>query len=231
MRLTLFGANGPTGRLLTAYALAAGHDVVAVTRHPAAFPVADARLTVVTGDAYDPSSVLDAVRGSDAVLSALGTPFTRRAIDLYSRSCAHVLAAMGDAEVKRLVVVSSSGTEPTIHEEAGFVLNRVVQPLVTATIGRTTYEDMRRMEAMVRGSDLAWTIVRPSGLFDSPRPTAYRIEPDRSAGAFTARADLAAAMLAQVDDDRFVGRVAAVTTTEGVPSIWQLLRKEAFKQS
>jgi uncharacterized protein YbjT (DUF2867 family) len=34
MRLVIFGANGPTGRQLTSQALAAGHEVTAVTRHP-----------------------------------------------------------------------------------------------------------------------------------------------------------------------------------------------------
>ena len=38
MQLTIFGANGPTGRLLTELALADGHDVVAVTRRPGRLP-------------------------------------------------------------------------------------------------------------------------------------------------------------------------------------------------
>ncbi|RKN39256.1 hypothetical protein D7294_22055 [Streptomyces hoynatensis] len=38
MRLAVFGANGPTGRLLTGQALAAGHRVTAVTRQPHALP-------------------------------------------------------------------------------------------------------------------------------------------------------------------------------------------------
>ena len=34
MKLAVFGANGPTGRLLTQLALDEDHDVVAFTRHP-----------------------------------------------------------------------------------------------------------------------------------------------------------------------------------------------------
>ena len=33
MNIVIFGANGPTGRLLTEQALAAGHTVTAFTRH------------------------------------------------------------------------------------------------------------------------------------------------------------------------------------------------------
>ena len=39
MRIAVFGANGLTGRLLTEQALAAGHEVAAVTRRPAGFPI------------------------------------------------------------------------------------------------------------------------------------------------------------------------------------------------
>ena len=39
MRIVVFGANGPTGRLLTAQAVERGHEVAAVTRRPAGFPL------------------------------------------------------------------------------------------------------------------------------------------------------------------------------------------------
>ena len=47
MKLVVFGANGPTGQLSTKQALAEGHAVTAVTRHPEAFPLRDARLRVL----------------------------------------------------------------------------------------------------------------------------------------------------------------------------------------
>src|SRR4051794_8055807 len=75
MRIVVFGANGPTGRLLTARSVAAGHETVAVTRHPDTFPLQDDRLTVLPGDVLDADQVDLAVEGADAVLSALGVPF------------------------------------------------------------------------------------------------------------------------------------------------------------
>src|SRR5437763_3916248 len=94
MRIAILGANGPTWRLLTTQSLSAGYDVVALTRHPEAFPLRDPRLTVVGGDALDQAAVDAVVESSAAVLSTLGVPFTRRPIDLYSRGVAHALAAM-----------------------------------------------------------------------------------------------------------------------------------------
>jgi putative NADH-flavin reductase len=230
MRIVIFGANGQTGRLLTGQALAAGHEVVAVTRRPAEFPMTHDRLTVVEADARDAPAVDRAVKGADAVLSALGVPFTRNQVTIYSDSTARIIAAMTRYEVKRLIVVSSSATEPHHHADGGFLLNRVLQPLVTATIGKTTYADMRRMESLVRGSGLDWTIMRPSGLFDAPGVTAYDLHQDQAPGVFTSRAGLAASMLEQAADTRFVRKVAAVTTSEGAPTLLQLMRREALKR-
>ncbi|HEY3529600.1 MAG TPA: NAD(P)H-binding protein [Nocardioides sp.] len=228
MRITVFGAHGSTGRLLTAAALDQGHEVVAVTRRPEEYPLAHPALTVAGADVHHPAAVAGAITGADAVLSTLGVPSTRDPITVYSEGTRTIADAMAAADVKRLVVVSSSATYPHHHADGGFLLNRVLQPLVTRTIGRTTYADMRAMEDLVRDSALAWTVMRPSGLFDLPAPTAYRLDEDEAPGVFTARSDLAASMLEMLRDDRYVGRHVAVTTTEVRPSMLRMMLNEAF---
>jgi uncharacterized protein YbjT (DUF2867 family) len=230
MRIVIFGANGPTGRLLSGQALDAGHRVVAVTRRPGDFPLRHQRLTVAAADVRDTGAVDRAIAGADAVLSTLGTPFTRKPITLYSEGVRHITAAMERHGVKRIVAVSSSATEPHRHADGGFLMNWVMQPLVVATIGRTTYADMRRMERHLRDSDLEWTVVRPSGLFDAPAVSAYEVHEDRAPGIFTSRPDLAAALLEQATDTRFARRNVAVTTVAGTPTMWQMLRREALQR-
>jgi uncharacterized protein YbjT (DUF2867 family) len=53
MRIVIFGANGPTGRLLTRLGLTAGYDTVAVTRQPGTFGVQGPRLRVAGADVLD----------------------------------------------------------------------------------------------------------------------------------------------------------------------------------
>ena len=100
MRIVIFGANGQTGRLLTGQALAAGHDVAAVTRRPAEFPIDHDRLTVVEADVHDAPAVDRAVDGADVVLSALGVPFTRNQVTIYSHGTGNIVAAMSRHGVK-----------------------------------------------------------------------------------------------------------------------------------
>ncbi|MEE6263493.1 NAD(P)-dependent oxidoreductase [Plantactinospora sonchi] len=227
MRTVIFGASGPTGRQLTTQALAAGHEVTAVTRRPDAVQPRPG-LTVVTADVTAPDAVERAVAGSDAVLSSLGVPLSPKPITVYSRGNTNIVAAMHRYGVKRLVTVSSSVLDPRWRPTGELFFNNVMDPLVNRRMGRTAHEDMRRMEAIVRDSDLDWTIARPSGLFDHPTVTRHRVEEDVADGLFTARSDLAASMLAQLTDDRFVRRAMAVITTEVRPSIAGLIWREAI---
>lgn len=230
MRLVIFGANGGTGRLLTAQALDAGHRVTAITRKPDGFPVSGDRLQVLKADVYDAQDVADVLVGADAVLSTLGVPFTRKPITIYSQGAANIMAAMEQHGIKRLVVVSAAATEPSRHADGGFLLNRVLQPLITATIGKTTYADMRVMEALLRAGNLDWTVMRPSGLFDTTEVSAYELAEDRSERIFTSRADLAASILAQAESREWIGKNVAVNTVEGVPTLFQMIRREAFSR-
>src|SRR5215472_8221830 len=53
MNLAVFGASGPTGQLVTKQALASGHRVTAVTRHPETFGLRHEHLQVLCGDVFD----------------------------------------------------------------------------------------------------------------------------------------------------------------------------------
>lgn len=231
MRIVVFGANGQTGRLLTRCVLDAGHQAVAVTRRPAEFPFAHPRLEVARTDVRDAAATARAVEGADAVLSTLGVPFSMRPVDIYSTGVRNITAAMRQSGVRRLVVVSSTGA----HHYSGRVdpplALRIVEPVITRTIGKSTYDDQRRMEDIVRDTDLDWTIVRPSGLFDLPTTTKYIAGEVEPVGGFTARIDLADYLVALASDADATGKTVTVSTTEHTPTIWQMVRREAFKSA
>jgi uncharacterized protein YbjT (DUF2867 family) len=130
--------------------------------------------------------------------------------------------------VKRVACVSSSATDPSAGSHGGWFFEHVLQAYVTGVLGKTLYDDMRRMEAIVTASDTDWTIVRPSGLFDAQDVSAYETGRDYLPGTFTSRADLANFVLRQASESTYSRAIAAVTTKDGAPSLLQMIRREAF---
>ncbi|MFI9103642.1 NAD(P)-dependent oxidoreductase [Streptomyces fildesensis] len=229
MRIAVFGANGPTGRHLTEQALAAGHEVVAVTRRPGSIAERPG-LTVAVADATDPAAVDAAIGGTDAVLSALGARFSKQTITTYSASATAITEAMHRHGVKRLLTVSSSIADPDWRPSGAHFFNHVLDPLVNRRLGRTLHEDMRRMEAVIRRTDLDWTLVRPSGLFEHPVVTGYHTAETSADGVFTARADLAASMLRELEERWYVRTAMGVITTDVKPNIAKLIWNEGVKK-
>jgi len=229
VNIVIFGANGPTGRQATAQAMAEGHTVTAVTRRPEAFPVGGPLLRVVDADVHDAGAVEGAVAGQDAVISTLGVPFGRTPVTVYSAGISHITQAMARHGVARLACVTSTTISGQESPDDGFLFRKVLEPAIVRFLGRTVYEDMRRSEEIVRGSDCDWTIVRPAGLFDAAAVSDYQLAAGpRLPGRFTSRADLADALLRQVVDGRHPRAVVEVRTTEGAPTILDIIRKEAF---
>jgi len=228
VKLVVFGANGPTGRQVTQQATAEGHTVTAVTRHPEGFPLSGPRLRVVGADVLDPAAVGRAVAGQEAVISALGVPYSRNPVTVYSEGITHITQAMTKHDVRRLVCVTSTVLFDVAAPGETFFFRKVLEPLIARTIGRTVYDDMRRMEEIVRETDHAWTVVRPAGLFDTDAVSDYEVATSRLPGRFTSRADLANALLREAADDRHPRAFVDVRTGEGVPSFLDVIKKEAF---
>ena len=105
-----------------------------------------------------------------------------------------------------------------------------MQPYVVNKLGKTLYDDMRRMEAIVSDSDLAWTIVRPSGLFEAPAVSEYAVAIDHIGYRFTARIDLADCLLRQALGDTHVRSTIAVATPSAKPSMLKLIWQEGIRK-
>jgi putative NADH-flavin reductase len=213
MRITIFGATGGTGVLTVRRALDAGHHVTAVVRDPARLPdELRACAEVVQADAMDPAAIEEAVKGRDAVLSALGTREGRAPTTVCADGARSVLAAMGAAGADRFVLVSAAGLHAGPGDDP--LTRFVVKPLVLQPLLKHAFADMRAAEALVRESGLRWTIVRPPRLTNGPGNGRYRKAIDRNVlgGATIARADLAVALLDQMADDSSIGHVVSVAS-------------------
>jgi len=221
MKLTVVAATGRIGRQVLEQALAAGHDVTAVARNPAALP-GPARVVRADLAAADPAVLEAAVAGADAVLSGLG-PRSRAEAGIASRGTAAIVAAMQATGVRRIVVVSAAPVStvaspgrpdpPGRDPGEGLVMGRVLTPILRAAL-RGVYEDLALMEDILRDSGLDWTVVRPPRLTDGPLTGAYRTAGERNlrGGLFVSRADVAHLMLAVLDRPATVGHALGIAS-------------------
>jgi putative NADH-flavin reductase len=198
----IVGATGGTGRQLVAQALERGLSVTALVRDPSRLTIAHPNLTVVRGDVLDPGSLEAAVRGQEAVLSALGHKRYFSPNRILSEGTRNVLRAMEAHGVSRFVCETSLG----IGDSAGR-LGIYYTFFTTPVILPFYYWDKTRQERIIASSPLEWVIVRPGLLTNGAKRGNYRH--GRRVGSFfwtmrISRADVADFMLNQLESDTYL---------------------------
>jgi nucleoside-diphosphate-sugar epimerase len=145
MKLAVTGGTGFVGGHLVEIALAAGHELHALTRREQ--PPRD-NLLWVTGDLHTPSALERLIDGADAVIHVAGTISARDAAGFQQGNVEGTLAMLAAATaggVRRFVHVSSlAAREPKLSLYGG---------------------SKARAEELVHGSGLDWTIVRPPAVY------------------------------------------------------------------
>ena len=173
MRIAVIGAAGRTGQHVVEQALAQGNDVIAVARNPERIPSRHDNLQTRSCDVRDRASLVEATKGVDAIVSALGTGGSREATDVYSAGVQSELDVMRQNGIKKLAVISAAPVG--LRDEQPFLERRIAMPLLERLFG-AVYDDMRRMESILNQSTPSWIALRPPRLVDKPATGSYRIE-------------------------------------------------------
>lgn len=211
MKLSIIGASGRTGRCLVEQALAQGHQVSVLQHQSSHFgkKVRPKQLRIVSGSVLDYFSVEEVVRGSDAVLCALGANSNHKDNHVLSEGTRNIIDAMQRLSVRRLVCESSLGVGDSI-QQTGWFFRTVFLPLFLKHI----FVDKVAQEQIIRASELQWTIVRPAALTNGKARGHYRTASEQEhefRGKRIARADVADFMLLQLQDKKWMQQVVTLS--------------------
>ncbi len=199
MNILIIGATGGTGRELVQQALDQGHHVTALARDPEKMRIKHERLTVVKGNVLDYLSIESAVKGKDAVLSALGHKQWFIPTSILSEGTRNIIRAMEKQGVKRFVCETSLGVGDS-WGRLGLYYTLFVIPFIVFFY----FRDKKRQEDFIKESALDWIIVRPGQLTNGRKSGTYRHGLDIGSRLWTvsiSRADVADFMLKQVTDN------------------------------
>lgn len=208
MRLLVIGSTGGTGRALVEEALRRGHEVTAFARRPGKVKVGHERLTIAEGNVLDLASLDAAVRGQDAVLCALGHKRWLYPNRILSDGTRNLVAAMESHGVRRLVCETSLGIGDS-YGRMGLYYTLFVGVFILPFY----FYDKTRQERVVRASNLEWVIVRPGQLTNGRKRGTCRHGERIGSWIWTvsiSRRDVAAFMLDQVTEDRYLRRAVGI---------------------
>jgi uncharacterized protein len=201
MTIIVFGATGMVGKQLVQQALLNGHTVKAFGRNVfSEFEPDTQNLQLIKGTLFDAGEVLDAVKGCDAVLSALGGGFDGND-KTRTLGIKNIIAQMTKAAVKRIVAVGGMGVLNA--DETTLLIDSENYPKEYIPVGKEHQQAYEYLKA----SSLDWTFVCPPNIIDAdatgsfitkanytPEPNNYKIN----------TGDLALFMLKELEVNEYV---------------------------
>jgi len=209
MKIVVFGANGFIGQRIVMEALVRGHEVKAITREPASYPIAYPRLTVASADVLDANSVAEAATGYDVLINATGS---KKIGDMdihefFVKSTHAVIEGARQAGVKRLITVGGAGS---LEVAPGVALADTPEfPSFVYPIANGQRDSL----AIHRGTtDVNWTFFSPSALIEPGRRTcAIRLGTDQllkndQGESRISAEDFAFALLDEIEKPQFEGK-------------------------
>jgi putative NADH-flavin reductase len=235
IRVVIIGATARTANYMIPQALWRGHEVVAFARRPQRVRhKPHPRLTIVKGDVYDQASIEAALTGdaNEVVLSVYGprvdptveVPET----DLMSQGTTNIINAMKAKGNRTLFVTTSTAMQEVVKR--GYKADTPKPEGISGASGlwfynlRGPYNDMLKMEGIVKESGLDFIIFRPAQLMEEPPRgnlllTVNTETPNRRIIMYP---DFAAVILDQVESDKHLGDTIGVyseTTMDQVENV------------
>lgn len=201
MKLIVFGATGMVGKQLVQQALFNDNNVKAFGRNVYTTDLRDNKnLQLLQGALFDPTEVYNAIKGCDAVLSAIGGGFdgTDKTRTLGIKN---IIAQMKKANVKRIIAIGGMGVLNA--DENTLLIDGDDYPTEYIPVGK----EHQKAYEYLKESELDWTFVcppdiiaaGPTGIYNTtsnypPTPNNFKI----NAG------DLAMFMLNELKKDEYV---------------------------
>jgi putative NADH-flavin reductase len=199
MRIAVIGAAGGTGRLVVQQGRARGNEIVGLVRDAGEI-TGPAPTSVVQGDARSDDTVKEALEGADAVISVLAIPSTDEDTTRLSDATRTIARRMAMTGPRRLVVTANTSI---FHDR------EVKDPY------RVVAAEHRRNAAMLRGSDLAWTILAAPFLTDDPGVGSYAaVIEGPPPGKNITRSDFALGALDALGFDDWMRRAVGLSAPE-----------------
>ena len=205
--IVIFGAGGRAGRAVTAEAQRRGIQVTAVVRDPAKYQLTG---RVVRGNVLDAGSVASLATGHDAVVNAVSPasgPEDLKNLDPGILDKFHVTAAdalldgLASAGVPRLIVIGLFAN--LVGADGGLVLDDPAQlPAEFRRFAAAHTAGLERLRAADTPVD--WLMLTPPAQLDAaaPRTGRYRTGGETVSGVTLSYADLAVAVIDEIETPR-----------------------------
>jgi uncharacterized protein len=203
MKIAIVGASGKAGSLIVNEAVSRGHNVTAIVRN--ASKLQDKNTAVIEKDVFDLTA--DDLTTFDVVVNAFGAPLGEEQAHV---DAGHALIEALKGTRTRLLVVGGAGS---LFVDENKTVKLIDTPEFPDFVKPTAKGQGRNLEELQGTTDLTWTFVSPSAVFDAEgvRTGSYQSGKDHllvntKGDSYISYADFAIAVIDEVENPKHLNQ-------------------------
>lgn len=216
MHILILGSTGRTGIHVLEQALQRGHTINILVRDKTKIRINDPRLTIFEGTPADKTALENAMKGCEAILSALNISRTsdwpwakfRTPIDFLSSVMKSIIELAPKHNIQRIIFTSAWGVAETRKDLPGWFRlliekSNIIHP----------YRDHEVQEDLIKQTSLQWTSVRPTALVNPKKPKEVLVSLNNQPKPklMVGRRSVAAFMLDILEKKLYIGEMPVVS--------------------
>ena len=208
MKICIFGADGRTGIEIVELAKSKGLEITAFVYSGSSPAFSHKGIKIIQGDVLDYPQVLQACRGVDAVISALGH-IKGSDPRMQTKGTSNIVTAMKENNVQRVISLTGTGARCSWDTPSyiDIILNFIVK-----IVDKDRIEDGIGHVKVLQNSGLDWTIIRVLKLSSGKnRGENYTLTTGGPVELVTSRKKVARIMVDMLKDTKYSGALPVVS--------------------
>ncbi len=208
MKICIFGADGRTGVEVVKYAKEKSYEVVAFVYSENSNKYLPEGIEIKKGDVMDYTKVVDAIKGSDAVISVLGHIKGSDPL-MQTKGMENIVKAMKENGVRR--VLSLTGTGARVAGDTPSLIDMLLNFIVKLVDPDRINDGVKHVQVL-KSSGLDFTIVRVLKLSKSDESfNGYKLTDGGPAELQTSRKKVAQVLVDLVSDNTYINKFPVIS--------------------
>lgn len=208
MKICIFGADGRTGVEVVNYAESKGYEVVAFVYGDNSNKFFPSGVTIKKGNVMDYASVLQAIAGSEVMISVLGHIKGSDPL-MQTKGIENIVRGMKDLGIKR--ILSLTGTGAREDGDTPSIIDKVLNTIVKLVDPNRINDGVEHVKVL-KNSGLDFTIVRVLKLSKSDKEFSnYKLTDGGPAELQTSRKKVAQVLVDLISDPKYFGKSPVIS--------------------
>ena len=199
--IAVIGGTGKAGKYVVNQLIQRGFRLKLLLRNPEKFVIKSTQVEIIQGDVKDYDTVLALIKGSDAVISALGLGQPASEKSIFSQATTNIIQAMDVCNIQRYIVITGINVNTPFDKKSP--KTQFATDWMYTNYPQTTADKQTEYAILVE-SKVNWTLVRLPLIEQTDEISEVQISLEDCVGDKISATNLADFLINQVADNQYI---------------------------